>query len=191
MDNLSPAPPTQFTAAYEGGATNLHWGPSSEPDFWYYRVYRGSAADFVPGPGNLIATRSDTGYVDVGPAGSYYKLSAVDVNGNESPFAALGPEGTVDVGEGGVFAFALEGVRPNPTTAARMAVSFVLPVAAPAQLELVNVKGRRIAVRNVGSLGVGHHVVDLAAERKLAAGVYLVRLTQGGLQRTVRAVVLD
>jgi hypothetical protein len=48
-----------------------------------------------------------------------------------------------------------------------------------------------IASRDVGALGAGRHVVDLAGERRLAAGVYLVRLTQGGQQRTTRAVVLD
>jgi hypothetical protein len=191
VDNLPPIPPASFVAVYEAGATHLHWGANSEPDFWYYRVYRGTTASFVPGPSSLIATRPDTGYVDVGPAGSYYKLSAVDVNGNESGYAVLTPEGTVDVIDGGPLAFALEGVRPNPTTASRMVVSFALPTDVNARLELIDVKGRVIAWRDVGALGAGRHVVDLARERRLAAGVYLVRLTQGGQQRTTRAVVLD
>jgi len=189
-DNLPPIPPAPFVAVYQSGATNLHWGANSEPDFWYYRVYRGSTLGFVPGPANVIATRADTGYVDVGPAGSYYKLSAVDVNGNESGYAVLTPQGTVDVADAGPLTFALEGVRPNPTTSSRMAISFVLPVAAPARLELVDVNGRLVAVRQVGVLGAGRHSVDLAAGQELRAGIYLVRLTQGRLQRTARAVVL-
>ena len=100
-------------------------------------------------------------------------------------------EAVVDVADGAVLSFALEGVRPNPTTAGRMAVSFVLPVGAPARLELVDVKGRMIATRDIGSLGAGRHVVDLAAGQELRAGIYLVRLTQGRLQRTARVVVLD
>jgi hypothetical protein len=191
VDNLPPIPPAPFLAVYQAGATNLHWGASSEPDLWYYRVYRGSTSSFVPGPTNLIATRADTGYVDVGPAGRYYKLSAVDVNGNESGYAMLTPEGTVDVADGAALAFALEDVRPNPATSSRMAVSFVLPTDAAARLELIDVKGRVVASRDIGSLGAGRHVVDLAGERKFGAGIYLVRLAQGSLQRTARLVVLD
>ena len=45
--------------------------------------------------------------------------------------------------------------------------------------------------REVGSLGIGQHVVDLAAGRSIPPGVYLVRLTQGHDARTLRAVILD
>ena len=98
---------------------------------------------------------------------------------------------SVDVADSGTGSFALEAVQPNPTTSGHMNVVFVLPVAAPARLELVDVRGRMIAVRDLGSLGAGRHVVDLAGERKLVAGIYLVRLTQGSVQRTTRAVILD
>jgi hypothetical protein len=98
---------------------------------------------------------------------------------------------SVDVAEGATMALTLEAVRPNPTTSGRMEVVFVLPIAAPARLELVDVRGRMIATRDIGSLGAGRHVVDLAAGRKLASGLYVVRLTQRGMQRSTRAVVLD
>ena len=87
VDNLPPVPPAPFTAAYTSGATRLHWGASSEPDFWYYKLYRGNSAGFATNAGSLVVSKSDTGYVDTGAAGSYYKLSAVDVNGNESNLA--------------------------------------------------------------------------------------------------------
>ena len=191
VDNLPPAVPAPFTAAYTGGATHLHWGTSGEPDFWYYRVYRGSSADFVPGPENLIATPSDTGFVDVGAAGGYYKLSAVDVNGNEGGYAALGPEGTTDVPDGAPLAFALERVRPNPVVGDRLSVEFMLPNAAPARLELLDVSGRRVFAREVGSLGPGRHTMDLAEGRRFAPGLYLVRLTQGADARVRRVAVID
>jgi len=191
VDNLPPAVPAPFTGAYESGATHLHWGPNSEPDLWYYKVYRGSSSDFVPGPSNLIATRADTGYADVGPAGSYYKLSALDVNSNESGYALLTPGGTLDVPGGPPPAFALEAVRPNPSRGDRLSVAFALPTAAPARVELVDVSGRRVAEREVGSLGAGRHVVDLAERRHVPPGLYLVRLTQGANARAERVVVLE
>ncbi len=190
VDNLPPAVPAPFTGAYESGATHLHWGPNSEPDLWYYKVYRGSSSDFVPGPSNLIATRADTGYADVGSAGSYYKLSAVDVNGNESGYATLSPSQIAGVGDPGPVTFALEPI-PNPSWVGRLRVTYSLPSSGRARLELLDVSGRRVADREVGSLGAGRHVVDLAERRQLPPGLYLVRLTQGANVRARRVVLLE
>jgi hypothetical protein len=191
VDNLAPATPAPFTAAYSGGATHLHWGRNSEPDLNSYHVYRGGSAGFAPAPGNQIASPSDTGYVDAGPAGSYYKLSALDVNGNESGYALVTPATTLSVGDGTALVFALEGVNPNPSTGARLAVSFTLPVVAPARLELLDVSGRRMVAQEVGTLGAGHHSVELALGRRLPAGLYLMRLTQRGTSRTTRVAVVE
>ena len=150
-----------------------------------------STADFMPGPGNLVATRQRHQPTwTSAPPGSYYKLSAMDVNGNESGYAALGPVGTSDVPDGGSLAFALEGVRPNPSVGEPLRVAFTLPDAAPARLDLLDVAGRRVATREVGSLGGGRHAVDLTAGAPLAPGLYLVRLTQGASVRVTRVVVL-
>ena len=99
--------------------------------------------------------------------------------------------GTVDVPPDASLALALDSLRPNPSRGGALTMSFTLPSAVQASLDLFDVAGRRIAGREVGSLGEGRHVVNLAAGRKLTSGVYLVRLTQGSLQRTTRVVVLD
>ena len=191
VDNLPPVPPAPFTAMYTAGVTHLHWGPNPESDFWYYRLYRGSSSTFVPGSANLIAATTDTGRVDPGAAGSYYKLSAVDVNGNESGYATLGPSTIVGVTDGPALAFALERIRPNPVAAARLALDFVLRDAAPARLELIDVTGRRVVDRAVGELGPGPHRVVLSETRGIAPGVYMVRLTQGANTRTQRVVIMQ
>jgi DNA-binding beta-propeller fold protein YncE len=191
LDNLPPAVPAPFAAAYVGGATALHWGRNTESDFWYYKIYRGTAAGFTPSAATLVATRSDTGYVDPGTAGRYYALSAVDVNGNESGYASVTPGGTLAVGDGGALAFALAGPRPNPARGGRLGVEFVLSAPLPARIEVLDVAGRVVERREVGSLGLGRHSLDLAAGRALPAGLYLVRLTQGSRVRSVRAVVMD
>jgi hypothetical protein len=189
VDNLPPVPPAPFTAAYAAGATNLHWGANAEPDLWYYRLYRGSSAGFTPGAGNLIASRSDTGYVDPGNAGSYYKLSAVDVNGNESGYSLVTPAGTLDV-PGGPLTFALERM-PNPSLGGRLTVTFSLPDDARARLEVIDVSGRRAVAREVGSLGAGRHTIQLAADQRLSPGFYVVRLTQGARVAIARVSVLE
>jgi hypothetical protein len=190
LDNLAPAPPAPFTGNYASGATHLHWGPNGEPDLWYYRLYRGSSAGFVPGPGNLIATPSDTGYADPGPAGNFYKISAVDVNGNEGGFALLTPEGTTDVAGAATFALALESVRPNPSRGDRLSISFSLSGSAPARVQMLDVTGRSVMDREVGAFGAGPHTIELAPDRALPPGLYLVRLVQAGQVRVTRFAVL-
>ena len=189
VDNMPPVTPAPFTGAYAAGATNLHWGENTEADLWYYAVHRGSSADFVPGPTNLIANQADTGYVDVGPAGSFYKLAAVDINGNISGYALLTPAETVGAPTGVSFAFALEAVRPNPTTGEAMVVRFTLPTAMPARLDLIDVSGRRVVQRQFTA--AGQHTVNLAERWRLPAGLYFVRLAQGSNSRSTRVVVVQ
>ena len=190
VDNLAPGSPAPLLAVYVPAATHLHWGPSAAADFQTFRLYRGSSEDFVPGLGNLIATTPDTGHVDAGDAGSWYKLAAVDWNGNASPYAVVGPTQTVDVPSRDV-AFALDGVRPVPASGERMVVHFALASDAPATLELIDVTGRRVRSRSVGGLGAGPHAVDLAEDGRVARGVWFVRLTQGPNEAVVRAIVLN
>ena len=80
-------------------------------------------------------------------------------------------------------------LRANPARD-RLAVAFSLPDATPARLELFDVTGRRVEEREVGALGAGRHVVTLAGGRRLASGVYLVRLSHRARSVTVRAAVL-
>jgi hypothetical protein len=84
---------------------------------------------------------------------------------------------------------ALAGLRPNPATGANLQVAFTLPNSAPARLELLDIAGRRIAEREVGSLGAGSHVEPLGAGGRVPAGLYWLRLTQGGRALVTRAVV--
>ncbi len=189
VDNLPPLMPRSFTATYGSGSAILHWSESTEPDFWAYRLYSGGTPDFIPGPDNLIATTGATEYVDADPV-LCYKLAAVDYNGNESPYAQLlipldVPANRADLD------FELKGAQPNPTRGTRLTVTFTLPVEAPGTLELLDITGRQVASRDVGSLGPGSHTVALAEGRKLSSGLYLARLTQGRNSRTMRVVVIQ
>lgn len=82
----------------------------------------------------------------------------------------------------------LDGARPNPVSGT-MWVSFALATDAPATLEVVDVMGRRILERAVGPLGPGEHTLRVSEPGRLPAGLYLVRLTQGGERRITKFVV--
>jgi FG-GAP repeat protein len=95
------------------------------------------------------------------------------------------------VSDGGSRGFALEVLRPNPTTASGLNVVFALPSGATARLELLDISGRRVLSREVGWLGAGQHTVNLAEGRKVAPGLYWVRLAQGANWRSKRVAVTE
>ncbi len=156
IDNLSPPAPTAFRGNYLAGAMHLHWDVNTAADFAAFHLHRGATAAFVPGAGNLVAALTDTGYVDVSPAGSYYKLSAADFDGNESGFALVSPTVTSVEPTGAAVALSIEGT-PNPAVGGRVIVRFALPRNDPATIEVFDLSGRRVLTRVVGSLGVGTH----------------------------------
>jgi hypothetical protein len=80
------------------------------------------------------------------------------------------------------------GVTPNPAVGPLRA-DFTLPAAGRAVLEIMDITGRRVAAREVGSLGPGRHQVTM--HESLAPGVYLVRIIQGNQARVRRVVLLD
>ncbi len=91
VDNLSPPLPVPFAATYAASGNTLHWSKNRAPDLKEFRLHRGSASDFVPGPSNLLVALRDTTYRDEAGA-FFYKLAAVDIHGNLSRFASVGPE---------------------------------------------------------------------------------------------------
>jgi Galactose oxidase, central domain len=83
---------------------------------------------------------------------------------------------------------AIAGVRFTPAAHA-LRVSFVLPDARSAQLDLLDIEGRRLAAREVGSLGSGAHTADLTGRTELRSGVYLVRLRTDSRALVAKCVV--
>ena len=86
-------------------------------------------------------------------------------------------------------ALTLAGLHPNPAVG-ELASSFSLASAAPARLSLLDVTGRVWLTRDVGALGAGRHVVSLGRTTTVPAGIYWLRLTQGGSSVLARGVVM-
>jgi len=95
---------------------------------------------------------------------------------------------TTGVGDLGTPSLALAIAGANPSRDGRLMLSVALPSAAPARLDVVDVNGRRVASREIGSLGPGRHTVDLSASQ-LPSGIYVAHLSQGSEKRTIRMVV--
>jgi hypothetical protein len=95
----------------------------------------------------------------------------------------------VDVPSGA--ALSLAGLRPNPAVGRALTIHFTLVSAEPARLEMLDLAGRRVLTREVGSMGPGSHVVQLGDGARVAPGIYMLRLVQGQQVRHARAVVLE
>jgi Fibronectin type III domain len=92
--------------------------------------------------------------------------------------------------EGGArVAFGLDEVVPTPSNGT-LRVTFRLPVASGAKLDLVDVAGRSIRKVEVSSFGPGQHTIDLTRGTPLPAGYYIVRLRQGTQVATRSAIVV-
>ncbi len=184
VDNLPPAAPAPLTGQFVGGTTHLHWNRNIEADLAGYRLYRGASVGFVPGPGNLVASLADTGFAD--PAGLIYvyKLTAVDIHGNESPVATLTPTAATGVSDRGApreLSFAAP--SPNPAGAATT-LRFALPHASRVRLSIYDAAGRLVRELVSGPVAAGEHSepwnLKDAGGRSAGAGLYFARLEADG-----------
>ncbi len=116
--------------------------------------------------------------------GSRYAYRLAYRDGESERFSA---ESWVEVPSG--LELALEGFRPNPAVGEPL-VAFTLPRAGAAQLELWDLGGRRRLAQEVGALGAGRHLVRLSRGSSLPAGMYWLRLRQGGESAGSRGLIV-
>jgi hypothetical protein len=194
VDNLAPAVPAPFQATWSNGTMFLHWGANTEADLSGYRLHRGGSAAFTPDASNLLAAQPDTGYADPsGTASWFYKLAAVDLHGNESPFALLSPGSVAQVTPSAAPAFALAPLSPDPGPGER-ALRFSLPEPAEVELLVTDPAGRRIATLARGRFEAGPHELRWSGTaeggRRLPSGIYFALLRAGGQQRVRRFAIV-
>jgi len=194
VDNVAPPPPAPFAGQYYGSHTDLTWGANPAPDLFEYRLYRGTNAAFVPGPSNRVAQTSSTNYQDLSGAPYLYKLSAVDVHGNESAFAFLQPLGTAGVaGDALPTQLDLALASPNPSRG-RATFAIALPAPAHVRLAVFDAAGRRVRVIEDTDVPAGRwsRTWDASdgAGRSASTGLYFVRLECAGRAITRRLALV-
>ena len=199
VDNLAPYPPVSLAGEQsvvpEG--LSLTWNCNTEADLDDYRIYRGLTEEFVPGPGNLIASSCDTTYFDGGwrwHSGYYYKVSAVDVHGNESDYALLTAEGITgsDTPTTPAATYLAQNV-PNPFNPLTR-IAFGLERPASATLRIYDATGRLVAAIFDGDRPAGNYVETWDGRNMqgqgVASGVYFYRLEAGSFTQTRKMILL-
>ncbi len=84
----------------------------------------------------------------------------------------------------------LDRIAPNPVRASSVRVEFSLVADAPAQVELLDLLGRRVATERVANPTAGRHTVTFDGHGAFPPGVYLVRVSQGAATTSRRVTLL-
>ena len=187
VDDLSPCAPVALAAEYVGGTdVYLHWNPNTEADIHHYAIYRGTEPGFVPGDTNRLGTSTDSSFVDsgFGYGEYYYKVSAIDIHDNESPFSLLTPDmitgipGSAPKHENVLFQNA-----PNPFVSSTR-IAFSMKERGHVRLTVFDAKGRLVRVLADEVRDQSHYVEPWDGTdgdgRLVPTGTYFYRLEAPG-----------
>jgi len=88
-DTTAPAIPANLAANAVNDNIELTWNANTETDLFQYVIYRDVIQDFVPTENNIVGKSSVNQFIDTERVETevYYKITAVDINGNESGFS--------------------------------------------------------------------------------------------------------
>ena len=183
----STATVTLVSATAAPGRVDLDWSVSP-PDSFRATLYRtvagagaGTALDTLDASPEGHVTYADSA-VALGTTYTY-RLGVLE-NGTEyfrGQVTVLVPSG---------LALAMRGVYPNPTDGSNAFLSFTLPYAEAATVEVFDLSGRLVDSRRLPGLAAASHVIPFALWPSARSGVYLVRITQRGQSLTSRVSIV-
>jgi hypothetical protein len=195
VDNIAPAVPGNFALAYNTGTGNhLTWDVCPDNDFQYHNVYRSTDPGFDPSPSTRVHSTIGTDWNDPDYDGwqVYYKVTALDYAGNESPPASAGAAtGITDRTTPKQVSLSQNVPNPfNPSTT----ITIGLPAASDVTLSVFDVGGRRVATIVDGTVPAGYrsytwHGLDNNG-RRVGSGVYFCRLETSGKVFTNKMLLL-
>lgn len=199
VDNLSPAVPMGLAGeqSYVPEGLQLTWDQNGEGDLAGYNVYRGTTAGFVPGPGSRIVSTSTAAVFDdewSWKVEYWYKVGAVDVNGNEGEYAELSPDMiTGDDPMPVPDATFLSQNFPNPFNPSTT-IGFGLKEQGYVSLRIYDAAGKLVTTLVDETRSAGQYTSDwngLGTDgRTVASGVYFYRLIAGEFEETRKMILL-
>ncbi|MDH3215355.1 MAG: T9SS type A sorting domain-containing protein [Candidatus Krumholzibacteria bacterium] len=207
VDNLAPWAPMGFTVAYNTGAGNhLTWDPSEDEDFKYYNIYR-AAGPFAtpngpPGAGDweLIHATIDLEWYDDPQYDGWniwYKMTTVDLAGNESDQVVWGDDPGEVVGIGDIVTpdqFALYQNVPNPFNPTTVIRYDVPAGGGSVSLKIFDAAGRLVRTLINGEQTSGQKTATWDGRddhgQMVASGVYFYRMRAEGFSKSQKVVFL-
>lgn len=199
LDTAPPSAPSGIAASRQTASVRVTWNANAEPDLAGYWVYRATAAAGPYAKTNVSLLTGTTQFTDSslppGATAVWYKVSAQDLNANES---ALSAAAQVSLGGGGTGVVADWTISPGYPNPSRAGESVCFPLVVPAggageaAIDVVDSGGRRIRHLLVASAPtcVGGVAWDGRNDsgREVAPGVYRAWLVVGDRREPIKLV---
>jgi len=183
--DLAPKAPKGLTGSLDSSYITIKWKKNTEADFNYYKIFRDTAASFTPDSSKLVSAQSDTSYSHIVPHKVnkyFYKLTAVDSQGNESPASE----------EIGIVITSVENKEvtiiqnyqlyqnyPNPFNPYTI-IPFRLKERGYVKISLYDIKGELLGYLLNEVKEAGYHEVEFKTNNfldgQLSSGIYLYRI---------------
>ncbi|QQS37327.1 MAG: hypothetical protein IPM56_05055 [Ignavibacteriales bacterium] len=188
--DLAPRPPTGLSALIDSSIT-VRWKKNIEADIGNYKLFRDTVINFTVDSTKLITTQLDTFYKHQSPPGNhkyYYKLTAVDNQGNESELSLeLFVNITSVESELIISDYKLYQNYPNPFNPSTL-ISYEIKERTYVKLMVYDIKGELVSVLVNKEQTAGFYEVEFNSQRHssasgglsgindLASGIYLYRI---------------
>ncbi|MBE0570721.1 MAG: hypothetical protein IH618_04180 [Ignavibacteriaceae bacterium] len=182
--DLPPGPPVNLTANVDSNIVTLKWNKNTEADFGYYNLFYDTTNNFQIDSTKLISSQPDTFYYFVIPTGVeslYFKLTAVDNQGNESnPSEEVGVIVTSVKDEWKpVNNYILYQNYPNPFNPSTK-IGYKLKERGYVKLYVYDIKGELVSVLVNEVQEAGYYEVDFSVGQEsipvLSSGVYIYQI---------------
>ena len=192
--DLAPRQPSGLTAnIFPDSILNVTWKINTEKDFSHYKIYSDTVHSFLPDSSNLIAiinTNSFSQHVPNNVHTLYFRVSAVDSQGNESLASEeLGviitsvDDKTISL----VQDYHLYQNYPNPFNSSTI-IPFILKDAGYVKIALFDITGELVGYVLNEYKNAGYNEIrfdaDSFGKSKLTSGIYLYRIEvikEGGI----------
>lgn len=178
--DLPPRKPRGIHSFYQEGIVYLKWGKNTEADFKEYRLYRDTVAQFTPSAATLLSAQGDTLYSDslTMPAnGFYYRIAAVDSQGNVSDYSHQVSVVFVGVDEPKVseeMSYSLEQNYPNPFNP-KTTIRFTVKERCRVMVTIYDMEGAEVYNSGDRYYGRGENEMEIDMTG-FASGIYLYRI---------------
>ncbi len=183
--DLAPQPPKGLNAVVDSGLIKLKWKKNTEADFKYYKLFRDTIPSFTADSVSFVSVFTDTFYNQIIPhkvTKYYYKLTAVDSQGNESRLCGEIGVLLTSVGEGNaqiIQDYLLYQSYPNPFNSSTV-IPFRLKDDGFVRINIYDIKGEMVGCLYSGDQSAGYHEVFFTPGKVdgkdnigIASGIYL------------------
>jgi predicted outer membrane repeat protein len=197
VDNIAPAVPTSIIAIVDHNwDVTVNWSPAIDQDFASFKVYRSITAEFELSDELLIEETADNFLVDpLSEIGEfYYRVSAVDVHGNESGGSEAASVVVVSLDTQIIpVEFTLEQNYPNPFNPSTN-ICYGIPEDSQVSLIIYDVQGNVIQTLESSRRSAGWYKVvwdgETAKGKSISTGIYFARLVAGDYTQVIKLVYL-